>query len=230
MSYLRIIGWNILLIFVFLFCANAQDTIPQIPDSQIIKSENKNANSSDTLLNLPDSVAKKDNKTTKSKKTTSDSTDIQPQVHSPRTAGWLSAALPGLGQGYNRKYWKIPIVYVGFGGVGTVIYYYGQKFVMYRDELRYRINHSDSANRFANEPRVNVEFNKQYYQRSMEYAILGAVVWYLLNIVDAVVDAHLLSFDISDNLALSVMPLTKSYSPLAFNSQIPFGITFMLNF
>jgi hypothetical protein len=133
---------------------------------------------------------------------------LKPKLHSPKKAAWMSAVLPGLGQGYNKKYWKIPIVYAGFAGTTLGIVYYYMKYADYRDEYRNRLNNKPDLlqSKFANNGDDNIKALKLQQQQKMEIFILVTVVWYLVNIVDAVVDAHLLSFDISDDLSLNMMP------------------------
>jgi hypothetical protein len=137
------------------------------------------------------------------------------RIHSPKKAGWMSAALPGLGQGYNRKYWKIPVVYAGFTGTSIGIYYFYNHYKIYRDEYRNRLDEkTDLLNPdLASLGTDNINAIKQRYQRNMELFILITTVWYFLNILDAVVDAHLTSFDVSEDLSLYVIP------SIGFNNQ-----------
>jgi hypothetical protein len=129
--------------------------------------------------------------------------------HSPKKATFYSIVLPGLGQAYNGKYWKIPIFY----GLGTVTAY-GIHFnnYQYRDFRNILINLQDSDPRTGN-PYEARGLNEERIQRRMdnfrrdrEYMIIFAGVLYALNIVDALVDAHLKEFDLSDDLALSIKP------------------------
>jgi len=155
------------------------------------------------------------------------------KIHSPKKAAWMSAVLPGLGQGYNKKYWKIPIVYVGFAGTSVGIWYFHKEFKYYRDEYRNRLNEKTDLLRLelkgmSNE---NVNANKQLNQRNMEIFILVTGVWYLLNIVDAVVDAHLFSFDVSDDLTMSIFPLFQPnyMGTSSFGKSPTAGISFVFN-
>lgn len=158
------------------------------------------------------------------------------KIHSPKKAAWMSAILPGLGQGYNRKYWKIPIVYAGFAGTTVGIVLNFNQYKRYRDEYRYRLNndrnkHDPGLLEMGDE---NVNAIKQNYQRNMEIFILVTAAWYLINILDAVVDAHLISYDISDNLTMHIVPSVQfNYLP-AFsytNNQLPAtaNISFIFN-
>ncbi len=156
------------------------------------------------------------------------------KIHSPKKAAWMSAVLPGLGQGYNKKYWKIPIIYVGFAGTSVGIYYYHKEYKIYRDEYRHRLNEeTDLLNPdLAGYGTSNISAMKQTYQRNMEIFIIVTAVWYLFNIMDAVVDAHLMSFDVSDNLSLNIMPSVGFNNQFASFKKMPptTNITFTFNF
>ncbi|MBN8702385.1 MAG: hypothetical protein J0M08_04940 [Bacteroidetes bacterium] len=136
----------------------------------------------------------------------------------PKKAAALSAALPGLGQIYNRKYWKLPIVYGAFAGLGYALYTTNNKYANYRDAYKARID---------NDPETIDEYEKiysadnlkslhEYYHRYRDLSVVGLVVVYVLNIVDASVDAHLARFDVSDNLSMRIQPTTiyTSYNQL----------------
>ena len=155
------------------------------------------------------------------------------KIHSPKKAAWMSAVLPGLGQGYNKKYWKIPVVYGGFVGLAYGINYNCVFFLQYRNEYRNRLNENldDLKPKFSKMTLENVNLNKQNYQRNMEIFILVTGVWYLLNIVDAVVDAHLFSFDVSDDLTMSVFPLFQPnyLGTSSFGKSPTAGISFVFH-
>jgi len=128
--------------------------------------------------------------------------------HSPTKATILSAIVPGAGQIYNRKYWKAPIVWAG---LGVSIYFIQENNSEYR---RYKDAYIALTD---NDPNTVDEFNGQFgseqllnvtntYRkwRDLSYICLGAV--YILNIVDASVDAHFVRFDVSPDLSLGVGP------------------------
>lgn len=129
--------------------------------------------------------------------------------HSVRRAALYSAILPGLGQAYNGKYWKIPIVYAAIGTSGYFIYYWYD----YYDELRAAYLARTDANPatidelYAFIPSDDILL--QYVEQSKQYLDLMVVITagvYALNIIDAIVDAHLYAFDISDDLSMQVSP------------------------
>lgn len=131
--------------------------------------------------------------------------------HSPVKATWMSAALPGLGQYYNQKYWKIPAVYVGFGVLGYFIASNKKEYDAYR--LAYaesymlgeQAQYSDNllVKNYSSEQLLS---QREYYQSNLELSYILTVAWYIVQIVDAVVDAHLYSFDVSDDLSLQLKP------------------------
>lgn len=130
--------------------------------------------------------------------------------HNPVKAMWMSAALPGLGQYYNRKYWKIPIVYSGFATLAYFSILNKQQYIKYRDAYATKISLSGEL---ANDPLIDNYSSSQllslreYYQGNLElnYILFGA--FYLLQIVDATVDAHFYDFDINENLSIGIDPI-----------------------
>lgn len=128
--------------------------------------------------------------------------------HNPKIAIALSAVLPGAGQIYNRKYWKLPIVYGCLGVSCYFIYDFSQKMILYRNEYRYRMTGETSLlnPELATRSDESVLAMKKTNTRYMEFAIAATGIFYLLNIIDAAVDAHLYYFDISDDLSLHFAP------------------------
>ncbi len=149
---------------------------------------------------------------------------IKISQHSPKKATLYSTIMPGLGQVYNKKYWKVPIIYGGFGALTYSYLFADKKYTEYLHEFNYRLN-KDSIHYnadFAKNSDENILELKNYYQRNRELSIIGFVVLYALNIIDATVDGHLYSFDISDNLSLNTTP----YLAPVQNNKIYGGIQF----
>jgi hypothetical protein len=120
----------------------------------------------------------------------------------PAKAGFYSAVLPGLGQVYNKKYWKVPLVY---GAIGTSIYFYidnQKQYNIYRDEYKNRLagNESDSEYLARLSESQLISAQKQF-KRNSDLSLLCAVGFYVLNIIDANVDASLSQFNVSNQLA-----------------------------
>lgn len=120
----------------------------------------------------------------------------------PAKAAFYSAIFPGLGQIYNKKYWKLPLVY---GAIGTSAYFYfdSQKnYNIYRDEYKNRLagNTSDSEylSRLSESQLITAQ---KQFQRNRDLSALFVVGFYILNIIDANIDAALSQFNVSENLA-----------------------------
>jgi hypothetical protein len=154
-----------------------------------------------------------------------------PGKHSP-TAAVLLSIIPGGGQIYNKKWWKVPIIYAGLSASSYCIYHYGKLTKRFQLEYRYRVSTDTTLHKLcdmslADKSNEVILSTKNAYQRSFEIAIAATVIIYVLNLVDALVDAHLFNFDISDNLSLRIAPTllpdirTGLYAP---------GITVCLRF
>ena len=132
-------------------------------------------------------------------KDTLKSKDIDPLT--PAKAAFFSAVLPGLGQAYNKKYWKIPLVY---GALGTSIYFYvdnNKKYHQYRDAYKSRLEGcvtDDLA--FLDNNRLIA--GQKFYQRNRDLSALVTIAFYALNIIDANVDAALIQFNVDENLSV----------------------------
>jgi len=128
----------------------------------------------------------------------------------PRSATMRSLVLPGLGQAYNRQYWKIPLVYGGFGVFGYLVSFYNRQYLFYR---KYGIEANLKPGRETMVPGFNYPITAARLERAASSSrryrdlnvLLTAAFW-ALNIVDANVTAHLKTFDLSDDLSLQVKP------------------------
>lgn len=143
-------------------------------------------------------------------------------AHSPRIATIASAVVPGLGQAYNKKFWKIPIIYLG---LGSLIYYYNQNneiYTRFRNAYRNKETVAVTGGEIAGE---DLLYYRNKYRRYRDLNIIGVAVIYVLNIVDANVDANLYDFDVSDNLSFRVEPCIQNFS----NKEI-LGVKCKINF
>ena len=141
----------------------------------------------------------------------------------PKEAAKRSAILPGWGQAYNKKFWKIPIIYAIAGVVGYSIYWQDQ-------QLRFLDNAYEEAVLTGNPRGLNLtayQRQRAFHRRSKEQLIILALAAYGLNIVDAIVDAHLAGFDLSDDITLRFRP---QYEALSFSTQTVTGVGFVLQF
>lgn len=143
----------------------------------------------------------------------------------PAQAALYSAVLPGLGQAYNKKYWKIPLIYAGAVGLGYFIKLNNEFHLEFKDSFNAKINNKPEDDPFPNRSIENINLNKRYWQRNRDYLIIISTVVYSLNIVDALVDAHLKDFDVGDNLTLKIEPHIDQFNQQAFG-----GLSLVLKF
>lgn len=142
---------------------------------------------------------------------------------SPARAAFYSAVLPGLGQAYNKKYWKIPIIYTALG-IGTYFYLDNDKeYKRYRDAYKRRLAGFEDDEFFGSVTNDGLEEAQKTFKRNKELSLLITVGLYALNIIDANVDAHLLQFNVDDNLSLQ-----PHYKLNEFDNTGDLGLT--LNF
>jgi hypothetical protein len=148
--------------------------------------------------------------------------DIDPLT--PAKAAFYSAVLPGLGQAYNKKYWKIPIVY---GAIGTSLYFYldsNKKYHQFRDAYKRRLEgYSDDDFTYLDNNRLIA--GQKFYQRNRDLSSLFVIGFYVLNIIDANVDAALIQFNVNENLSLK--PVIE---PNNVTLKANVGLTFNYNF
>lgn len=131
--------------------------------------------------------------------------------HSPRRAAIYSLVLPGLGQAYNHKFWKIPIVYAGFGTMYYFLNFNTKNFHQFRDAYSYVLAGStgNAPNDLVYTYTANqLKEGREYYLRNLEISYIATGAWYILQALDAVVDAHFFDYDVSDNLSLHLTPWT----------------------
>jgi hypothetical protein len=121
----------------------------------------------------------------------------------------LKNGIPGLGQIYNKKYWKLPIIYAGFGVLSYLIVFNTNYYLTYKSAYIESYN-KDSAGNYSDivkkYPQESILSAREYYRRNLEITIIFTAVLYALNIVDAVVDAHLFTYDIKKDLSFRIEP------------------------
>ncbi len=156
---------------------------------------------------------------------------LKVETHSPRKAAIYSAILPGLGQVYNRQYWKVPVLYAGIATLTYFVIFNSNRYHNYRTEYLARLN-GDSTNYNADYTIYSdntILLLKNYYQRNLEFTYILAGLVYLLNIVDASVYAHLFTFDVGDDLSLRIDPLLNN-NALRLGSPPTAGLRLTLRF
>jgi len=140
-------------------------------------------------------------------------TDTTIRRHNPTKATIYSMVLPGLGQVYNKKYWKVPVIYAGFGVFYYFIRFNDTEYKAWRDAYNHALVNADTLEPFVNEYERLYGYNteilkdqKNYYRRNRDLTYILTSIWYLLNIVDAAVDAHMFTWEIDDNLSMKLEP------------------------
>jgi hypothetical protein len=163
------------------------------------------------------------------------------KIHSPKKAAIYSAILPGLGQAYNRKFIKIPLVYIGFGAIGYFIDWNNDNYQLNRTAYIHLTDDNDETNSFIkiaeqygydlNNATSRSNFKdglikrQDYYRRNRDLLFITMFGFYGLNIIDASVDAHLFQFNVNDDLTLNWQPTMQT-----LNSQPIYSINFTFNF
>ena len=140
----------------------------------------------------------------------------------PRIATRRSAIIPGWGQIYNKKYWKLPLVYGGLGITASVFQYNVKNYNLLRLAYLYKTD-TISANDALIDPRFkNLSANalrnyRTAFRQNVDYTVLFFIAFWGLNVVDATVDGHLKAFEVNDNLSLQ---LKQGYSQMANTSGL----------
>ena len=156
---------------------------------------------------------------------TSSVSDSYVKIHSPHKATMYSALIPGLGQVYNKKYWKLPVIY---GLTGAFIYAFdfnNDHFNKYKNAYA----EMDAGNIIEFEGYTDKEILlrlKDAYQRNRDLNVIVLAAIYMLNVVDATVDAHLYDYKITDDVSMNVQPLLKK----TFDYQNTYGVSVQFSF
>ena len=148
-------------------------------------------------------------------------------AHNPKTAAIRSAILPGLGQIYNKKYWKLPLVYGALGTCGAIFFYnlknYKDTRFAYKVKYNMRVFGTDSTLYAQIKPLLkpipeeNLRYYRNSFRRDIDFSALFFIIAWGLNVVDASVDAHLKSFDVGPDLSLR---FKAGYSDIARTNGI----------
>lgn len=143
----------------------------------------------------------------------------------PSRAAFYSAVVPGLGQVYNKKYWKVPLVY---GGMALSLYYYiwnNNKYHDYRDAYKTVLAGGTLTGELAGLDSQRLIAAQRFHQRNRDLSLLITVGIYVLNIVDANVDAHLMQFNVNENLSLRPQ-LQQNQIDYKFNTGVSLNYQF----
>ncbi len=140
----------------------------------------------------------------------------------PGIAARRSAMLPGLGQIYNKRWWKVPLVYGGYVGIGLVYEFNQRYYKIFLREAQYRQDDPEKANpawkAYDDEGIIRV---KDGYRRNRDLSILAGIAFHAVQVIDAYIDAKFFRFDVSNDLSLKVDPFIQpgqiynAFSPAA---------------
>lgn len=171
------------------------------------------SNAYSQVVPAENTVTVKDSSATK--KSTTDTT-VKKKIYNPKVAAIRSAILPGLGQIYNKKYWKLPIIYGGLGVTGYVFIDNIKTYKEYKFAYAARIKaepptvDSTDYRQLKDIYKVlspgSIRSARDEFRRYVDYSALIFVLLWGLNVVDATVDAHLKNFDVSPDLSLQIRP------------------------
>lgn len=151
-----------------------------------------------------------------------------PAIKNPKTATLLSAILPGAGQVYNGKPWKVPIIYGGFAANIYFIDFNNRRYELFKEALAiFDENPRDPTQPFPSLNRDGLVRNVNFWKRNRDLNYFLFIGIYALNIIDANVDAHLSAFDVSDDLTFRFEP---SYETLSAGGGNIMGLSLKINF
>lgn len=153
------------------------------------------------------------------------------KVSPPARAAMLSAALPGLGQYFNKSLWylKVPVIYGLFGFTFYQITIYHKQYILFRDALLYREDGNPltvSDSRYTSFTNDGLRSRRDAFRRERDFNVVLTLGVYMLNIAEAAATAHLRSFDISDDLSLKIHPKTMLLPENQFYTGVAFKFTF----
>jgi hypothetical protein len=160
-----------------------------------------------------------------------DPATLDSAYHNPRKAAIFSAVVPGLGQVYNKKYWKVPIVFAGFATLGYLVKRNDKDYRLWRQAY---IDYGTPEYKSPLPMQLSqdqVNSGKDFYKRQKELSIIATAGFYVLQIIDATVDAYLFEWSVGEDLSLKVEPAINAfpaYTCLTYSNS--FGIRACLSF
>lgn len=154
--------------------------------------------------------------------------DTSAKKHNPKVATFRSAVIPGWGQAYNKKYWKIPIIYGALGTTAYVFFFNLKTYKLLKQAIIYRSDTIAANDQLVDKQFINLstESIRNYrntFRQNVDYSVLFFLLFWGLNVVDATVDAHLKSFDVTDDISLKIKP---GYNPAINTGGLSFVFTF----
>ena len=186
----------------------------QKEDTLFVANKDTTKPTSDTLR-LKQQVEKNDTITVNSPTTGTSTKDVltldTALKFNPKIALFRSALIPGWGQLYNKKYWKIPIIYGALGITAGVFFYNLKTYKLLREAviLRSDTNQANDAlidPQFIHLSTPSLRLYRNSFRQNIDYSVLFFIIFWGLNVVDATVDAHLKAFDVSPNISMKLKP------------------------
>jgi hypothetical protein len=142
---------------------------------------------------------------------TIDPATLDSAYHNPKKAAIMSAIVPGLGQIYNKKYWKVPIIYAGFITMGYFIQWNSKNYKIWRQAyIDYDSSYYKPPASFPLD-KEQVSLGKDHYRRQMELSIIITAGFYILQIIDATVDGYLFNWSVGEDLSLRLEPSINTF-------------------
>lgn len=161
----------------------------------------------------------------------------EPKKHDPRKATIRSAIVPGWGQAYNKKYWKIPVVYAALGVTGYIFFdniktykevRYAYRVTVGKDTANW-VNVADYLKPFVEGGyTTSLDNYRREFRRNIDYSVLVFLLFWGLNVIDATVDAHLKEFDVSPTLSMKLKPMLPS-QPVAGGMPAGTGLSLVFD-
>ena len=181
-------------ILFFLACLISQQSL-----GQQVTERQKDVDITDTTRATRTIIDREDSSSRKVKKL------FQPNA---KKAGMYSSILPGLGQAYNRQYWKLPLVYAVLGTAGYFIKTNLDNYNKYRQAYIYSIDGDPTTiNEFEQYSSSDLQSLQNNYRKNLDLTVLLTALGYSIQILDAVASAHLKNFDISPDISMQMQPV-----------------------
>ncbi len=153
--------------------------------------------------------------------------DTSAKKYNPKVATFRSAVLPGWGQAYNKKYWKIPIIYAALGITAGIFRYNLKTYKILKQAIilrsdNDRLNDSLVDPQFINFSTESIRSYRNSFRQNVDYSVLFFIAFWAINVVDATVDAHLKSFDVGSDLSLKIKLGSQNGNPAAIGFVLAF--------
>ena len=158
----------------------------------------------------------------------------------PNKAVWYSLICPGLGQVYNRSYWKVPVIYGGAAVLSYIVVWQGRMYNQYGNAYHDMFDNNPATNSYddifgnmdvtLDWKQKTLKNKRDYYRRNRDLCVFGFVLLYALNVIDAYVDGHLYDFSVTDDISFKVEPVLNSPFYATPSVEPSFGLQCKVSF